>query len=375
VSTPAARGAGVHLPGLDGLRGAAALVVVVGHAFAALFVNTHVGVVVALGIPARGAVILFFVLSGFVIAGSIRADLAAGGFSFIRFGLNRMTRIYPPFLLALVLAWSVAALRQEDLIRSVQPFVAEPMNLSAINFLRDALFLYGSGTPMQNANAPVWSLRIEVVCYLVSALLALAATAPGLPRAAALAAALVLTAAAILRLDSAILGFAAFAAGAFAAFVPRLRNAAPLALGGALALALMAFASISALVAEDPVSIVRGLLFHVFQAATICASALLVASASDERSGAARWAARLAPLAPFSYTLFITHVPLIALTLGVFPEPAAIWARIIAAISMVAWAVAFAAAGGALVEQHQKLRRWLAARPPFDGLLAWDRRR
>jgi peptidoglycan/LPS O-acetylase OafA/YrhL len=367
---------GPHLAGLDGLRGAAAMVVVAAHAVAALFVTTHVPVVLAFGVAARAAVILFFVLSGYVIGGSIRTSLATGRFSFVRFAINRVTRIYPAFLLAVALAWLLAWLRSRDLIHSAHPFIAEPMSLSVVAFIRDSAFLFGSGTPMQNANAPVWSLRIEVACYVVSALLALAAQSRSrLGGLAFVAAAAVLTIVCALRLDTAILGFAAFGGGALLAFQP-LRIGPRVMLPVALA-AVLAFAAtaIAPFVVADPIAFVKGPFFDLYQAAMVVASALLIVSTAESAGRSDGWAARLAPLAPFSYTLFITHVPLIGITLGVVRPPDAIAVRIASAGLIFIGAVAFAACAALLVEQHRTLRRWLASRQPIKGLLAWDARR
>jgi peptidoglycan/LPS O-acetylase OafA/YrhL len=365
-----------HSAALDGLRGVAALVVVIAHAFGALFVLSHPGPVVALGAVARGAVIFFFVLSGFVIGGSIRASLERDRFSIVRFALNRATRIYPAFLLAVALAWMVALSRHHDVIRSVAPFVAEPMSIAPIALIRDLAFLFGSGTPMQNANAPVWSLRLEVVCYGVAGLLALAFTTRRLAaRTACIALVLALAGLALYRLDSAILGFAAFGAGAFVSFVPlpRLGTALPLASG--IAVLLMLGTMLQALTLADPAETVRTLSFHAFQIAAVIAAALAVVVAGRETGRLAAFARRLAPLAPFSYTLFITHVPLIVLLLGAFPLPESVGIRLVLAVGCTAAAVAFAMAAARIVEQHAVLREWLAARPPFAQVLRMEARR
>jgi peptidoglycan/LPS O-acetylase OafA/YrhL len=144
---------------------------------------------------------------------------------------------------------------------------------------------------------------------------------------------------------------------------------------GILALGLLAIVAWSPLLAEDPVAITRSTLFTVFQIATVAASALVIAVVAEPARDAGHWTAKLAPLAPFSYTLFITHVPLMAITLGVLPHPDAVALKIALAALMVLWAVVFAAAAATVVEQHQTLRRWLSARPPVSGLLAWEARR
>jgi peptidoglycan/LPS O-acetylase OafA/YrhL len=94
---------------LDGLRGLAALVVVLGHGLGAieipgvygrlLWVHSPLAVV----INAIGAVHLFFVLSGYCLAGSVRRgqhwlDVA-------QFYLRRVFRIQPPYMIAVVFTW------------------------------------------------------------------------------------------------------------------------------------------------------------------------------------------------------------------------------------------------------------------------------
>lgn len=99
---------------LDSLRGLAALAVVFHHClltlpasaysrgdFAWWFVRTPLKLLV----DGPGAVLLFFVLSGFVLAASIDAGQRHGGagFHYGRFAAKRFLRIYPPFA-AIILA-------------------------------------------------------------------------------------------------------------------------------------------------------------------------------------------------------------------------------------------------------------------------------
>jgi nucleotidyltransferase/DNA polymerase involved in DNA repair len=53
-----------------------------------------------------GAVLLFFVLSGFVLAAAIQSSLGkdAGGFDYGRFAAKRFVRIYPPFAFAVLIS-------------------------------------------------------------------------------------------------------------------------------------------------------------------------------------------------------------------------------------------------------------------------------
>jgi peptidoglycan/LPS O-acetylase OafA/YrhL len=163
-----------HAEGLDGLRGLSALVVAVSHAAVLPLSAQHPEIVHCLGLAARAAVLIFFVLSGHVIVGSILAMHRSGGFAPLVYAVNRFARVYPPFLLAVAIAWLVAMLRSQGAIPAQPALMAEPLATSATALARDVAFLFGNGTPAQNVNAPLWSLRIEVICYAVAGLAAAA---------------------------------------------------------------------------------------------------------------------------------------------------------------------------------------------------------
>ncbi|MCP4036858.1 MAG: acyltransferase [bacterium] len=82
---------------LDGLRGLAAIMVVIGHTIGAL--RTPPGI-------AAPSVMLFFVLSGYCLSASaLRGDHAVDRAQFF---LRRIFRIHPPFVFALLIAWGVS---------------------------------------------------------------------------------------------------------------------------------------------------------------------------------------------------------------------------------------------------------------------------
>jgi peptidoglycan/LPS O-acetylase OafA/YrhL len=100
-----------RLPALDGLRGLAALVVVLHHLYLTLPTEMQHRVLPFIDWPGlrllvigRPAVILFFVLSGFVLTRSL---LLCPGMSPLDFILRRCLRIYPPFLVAIAIATSL----------------------------------------------------------------------------------------------------------------------------------------------------------------------------------------------------------------------------------------------------------------------------
>ncbi len=84
-----------YIPSLDGIRGAACLVVFFGHALPLPFSRAF---------PAAFGVLTFFLLSGYLITTLLRREFAATANVNLRhFYLRRVLRIFPPFYLVLVL--------------------------------------------------------------------------------------------------------------------------------------------------------------------------------------------------------------------------------------------------------------------------------
>jgi peptidoglycan/LPS O-acetylase OafA/YrhL len=343
---------------LDGLRGLSALAVMIGHASVLPFAASHPDLVKGLGLTGRLAVIVFFVLSGHVIAKSILAMRRRGGFRLPTYAVNRFARVYPPYLLCLALAWLVVWLRGQGLIDPQPRLMSEPIAATATNALRDIVFLYGAGTPVQNANAPVWSLRIEVVCYIVAGLAAAAMQAGRGMALALVLVAVALLAAAVLRLESAVVGFAAFGLGAATAILA-LRPARWLVVATIGVLIVTGFV----LYAAGGLLTPRPTLRYVYDAAAVLAAAAIVTMLATGRDGAVRGVlSGAAPIAPFSYTLFITHLPLMIMLGGMLPLEGSLGGKIASFAALVALPLAFAILAARLVERHVELRRWLVAR-------------
>lgn len=106
---------------LDALRGLAALAVFWGHLRALLFVEFNAvdrksaGVKAAYFLDGFGhlAVMVFFVLSGYLISASVIRAHAQGRWSWSWYGLNRATRLYVVLIPALLLTvvWDQAGMR------------------------------------------------------------------------------------------------------------------------------------------------------------------------------------------------------------------------------------------------------------------------
>lgn len=140
---------------IDGLRALAVLSVVFYHAKFALFTGGFVGVDV------------FFVLSGFLITGVIKADLEDNSFSFLSFYERRVRRIFPILLAVIVFTAAVGlsiflfyeyALLGREIIASI--FFAE--NIALYRGQGD----YFSPISETNPLLHLWSLSIEEQFYI-----------------------------------------------------------------------------------------------------------------------------------------------------------------------------------------------------------------
>jgi peptidoglycan/LPS O-acetylase OafA/YrhL len=145
-----------HMPGIDVLRGAAVLAVVVYHGMA--YQAPHVGWGSRAGdwlygLTAWGwlGVNLFFVISGFLITGILDDTLRRQNF-YERFYLRRALRILPAYLAVLALAWATGFVTPNYVVVCVL-FLA---NMPGF-FLRHGYLFYG----------PFWSLAVEEQFYLL----------------------------------------------------------------------------------------------------------------------------------------------------------------------------------------------------------------
>jgi peptidoglycan/LPS O-acetylase OafA/YrhL len=136
---------------LEGLRGFAAIVVVWLHFLQLVPAPATVGVagwLLAYSPPAHLSVLLFFVLSGYVIGRATQRPLTPG--TTVGYVKKRLVRLYPIYVVSLLLALAAAA-------------AAYPGPVIGGNLL----FLQILLVPIIPENAPAWSLHYEVLCYLL----------------------------------------------------------------------------------------------------------------------------------------------------------------------------------------------------------------
>lgn len=135
-----------HMPGLDGLRGIAVVLVVLCHLFTQRLPGGAVGVDV------------FFVLSGFLITGILIRELDnSGRIGLRRFYGRRLIRLYPPMLAVLLIAFVPGVLLIGD----------EHVRATVSAMLYITPFAQDLGWISQYALAHTWSLTVEELFYLV----------------------------------------------------------------------------------------------------------------------------------------------------------------------------------------------------------------
>lgn len=150
---------------IDGLRGIAALLTVLPHSRGLFYFPESNAVCRRMNELAEyggQGVQLFFVISGFVIAYSLR-DATRESFSLGRFILRRSVRLDPPYWVAMLAMVVSMAIRS---VMTHQPIVLPPVSqiLAHVFYLQNIL-----GIP--SLNVVFWTLCLEFQLYLVFAIL------------------------------------------------------------------------------------------------------------------------------------------------------------------------------------------------------------
>lgn len=165
---------------LDHLRAISALLVFFSHVFQIFWLpifgmDTWPHNVVH--IISESAVLVFFVLSGYVISTSLSKNINRNGgrLKISEYCVNRISRIYPPFLFSIVIASLVFTIVKLfglpgsawSLTTSQDIYHAREYITLNISELLTALVLYKG---LLEINGPLWSLYIEVKMYLFAGL-------------------------------------------------------------------------------------------------------------------------------------------------------------------------------------------------------------
>jgi peptidoglycan/LPS O-acetylase OafA/YrhL len=149
---------------LDLIRGVSAQVVLIGHAiylFDVIDISDHLAM-------QEIAVLVFFILSGFIITASTYTKINKNpSFNFLHFFIDRFARIYPPLVLCLLFA----LVSDNTIPSSLYPFAS---NFNIISFLGTLLHLEGFPVISKYLNLeafgtarPAWSLAVEWWIYML----------------------------------------------------------------------------------------------------------------------------------------------------------------------------------------------------------------
>ena len=162
---------------LDGLRGVAAVTVLIGHTFFAVSMPDGLRTALlrsplVLFVNGEGAVFLFFVLSGFCLASSAASSRTCGEVT--QFYVRRVFRIHPPYMVALLFAWFASFLYgSSSLWSGLTEWIVRrsQVHLGADQLVQSLLW------PGQAfGQLPVgWTLRVEILFSLLLPLMMLVA--------------------------------------------------------------------------------------------------------------------------------------------------------------------------------------------------------
>lgn len=354
-----------RFPWLDLFRLVAAMTVVIVHArgaaigpFGALPADSKTLPAAAFYLATRvgnEAVVAFFVLSGFFVGGMAVERIIRGDFRVADYAIDRFARIMVPLVPALLLT---------AFVLYVQGKALNPYQLAG-----NLLSLQGILVDSYGGNAPLWSLAYETWFYLLAGIIG--ALAMRQRWSAPLAAALLLTVLVFTRLSPIYLF--CWLLGA-AAYLHRPRRARPIY---ALSAALLIIYSIAGIQLHSfPVSISTDIVARARQwippievgRILLSAGFALLIQQLVLHEPIRVWTRGIDAMgssgAAFSYSLYLTHYPIIQLAVFAgLPQSSTLDARAFGGFGfLILCCIAAAAVNYWLFERHTgAVRRWLKA--------------
>lgn len=361
---------------LDILRALAAALVLLSHWRALFFVDypalqAHkalLAVPYILSGAGRQAVIIFFVLSGYLIGSSVLRNVRRGTWQWREYFFQRLTRLWIVLIPALILC---AVLDGVGLASHAAPLLYHghvknnvTVDVAAVHGVREffgnMFFLQQTSTQMYGSDGPLWSLANEFWYYLMFPC-ALIAIRPGVKwrwrviHGMALAAMLMLLSPAIVKL------FPAWLAGAALAYVklPQISRMLRLVL-------IVAYVPVFFFLAKAHF-IPMTLSDYLLTAATIPLMVSLLSYRSA--AGETRWVRLARRSAGCSYTVYLVHVPFLTLIAALLVHDSR-WqpgmGEFGIALGVLALTVAYAYAVASVTEfRTAELRDFLRARLRF----------
>jgi len=307
------------------MRGAAALIVALGHARSLFFASVT-------GTTAAGqltigdeAVMIFFVLSGYLVGGSVSRDMAADRWSWFDYLTKRMVRLWIVLIPAVFIgigfdAIGVNFLAQHGSIYAAPPhqsYVQDSLSdqiKSVLIILGNLVFLQTIIVPTIGTNSALWSLSNEFWYYLLFPMGMLAVRyekRPGHRVAYALAVVLILW----LIGGHASLLFLSWLLGAGVAVVPRMIPAARAR--GTLVMTAIVFGAVFLGIKKCHLPLFIGEMVVALSVSALV-YAIVCHTAPNQPSlygWIARWSSNL------SYSLYLTHLPFLIFLCALINTP------------------------------------------------------
>jgi peptidoglycan/LPS O-acetylase OafA/YrhL len=362
---------------LDLIRGVSAVAVLLYHLRGLFFVDfpflarkslftTAIYIITGYG---HQAVIVFFVLSGYFIGTSVMESVGKMQWSWRTYLVSRLTRLELVLFPALVLGalWDRIGMRISQatplyfdaLYKFNGPSVALRSTIPV--FFGNLFFLQSINFPVFGSNGPLWSLSYEFWYYIVfPALILIAASWTG-TRLRILYAGLLIILLWFIG-PQVSLYFLIWLAGAFAGRFQRASNHKPsssmlFTIGGTVFLASLAWCRTHRLYSDLVTDYIVGICFALWL------YTLLLGSRDDVSVAYANAAKKLAG---FSYTLYLTHFPLLLLLRGLI-NPHGNWQpdllHMTYAIGIATSALAYAYGVAGITEAHTADVRRVLLRP------------
>lgn len=350
---------GSYFENLAGVRGAAAATVMLAHLVQLHFLRFGVHTLLhqVSSVASEYAVVVFFILSGYLIAHTLEANIERNGkLRLYVYAAARIARLYPPFLYAIGVSLLVflimdffglpgrgSPMRLPSDLYTAREFV----HLSLGEIKRALLMLQG----MLEINGPLWSLYIEAKLYVLFACaLALIDGRRGLVSKVILAVLFYSVAKVGIELNRGFAGYAAmWLIGAFAYYIWNERSGWRNRVLTCAALIITAETCHLLIDGAVPWMVARDFLIATFIAWLLFKLRVRVPSP--------QW------LADCSYSLYVTHFPvlLLAQSLLISTGSVSVGAAIGVAILSTAVTTCVALVGGAIESKKSLVQNWLIA--------------
>ena len=348
---------------LESLRGLSAIVVLFSHAFQAFVAPQDVTLYSIVRLLGQSAVMMFFVLSGFLIGHSIQKNIQKNQlFSIKIYTMQRCKRILPPFLFALFWMLLLYALAPYFFATQSHSFEIIPalMLRTAYDFslhelVGSVFFVNEFLTPTLSANAPLWSLSYEVWFYVLAGLMAMwQSTFARIGFVITLLILSVLNLQFLVYFGVWLLAFA-FSFDQVRSYLDAKSLKIIQWIFGIFALCIAMYDAYQFFVI-DQVKTYQANLFTMFNACIGLVFAIfLLQLYQKQRTFQPIWASS----ARFSYTLYVTHFPILLFAMGVFPQSymRSIWTSMLAVILSMLICIVFAWFMAKFLEPKQLLQQ------------------